>query len=217
MEKPGMKSAGHPPVIGMTDDQMLIDRVAAGSRSILGYDPAELLGRPILSLVDDENVSEMLVAFEEAVRTRAGVVRAIGVQTKSGQLLIAEAVVVPLVPAPSSAFALVPEGDARVSEIGVARQRFVQQLREGVAGTAMAGGAQGRSDLSLLTQRELEIVRRVVSGDRVPAIAARMFLSPSTIRSHLSSVFRKFGMRSQQEIVDHFRTTDFGPEEGEGD
>jgi PAS domain S-box-containing protein len=199
----------------MTDDQMLIDRVAAGSPSILGYDPAELLGRPILSLVDDENVPEMVVAFEEAIRTHAGVVRAIGVQTKAGQVLVCEAVVVPMVPSPSSAFALVPARDGRLSDMGIVRQRFVQRLRDGVAGTTTAGAH--RSDLSLLTPREFEIVRRVVSGDRVPAIAARMFLSPSTICSHLSSVFRKFGMRSQQEIVDYFRTTDFGPEDGEGD
>jgi DNA-binding CsgD family transcriptional regulator len=54
----------------------------------------------------------------------------------------------------------------------------------------------------------LEIVLRFVSGDRVRAIAARLFLSQSTVRNHLSSVYRKLGVRSQQELVDLFRVTD---------
>jgi DNA-binding CsgD family transcriptional regulator len=66
-----------------------------------------------------------------------------------------------------------------------------------------------------LTPRELDIVRRVVTGDRVRAIAERLFLSQSTVRNHLSSVYRKLGLRSQQELVDRFRVTELGPMDGE--
>ena len=60
-----------------------------------------------------------------------------------------------------------------------------------------------------LTKRELEIVRSLVSGDRVPAIAGRLFLSQSTVRNHLSSIYTKLGISSQQQLVDRFRGTIF--------
>lgn len=61
-------------------------------------------------------------------------------------------------------------------------------------------------DLSQLSARELEIVRRLLDGDRVPRIAGSLYLAQSTVRNHLSSVFRKFGVNSQQELIALLRT-----------
>jgi DNA-binding CsgD family transcriptional regulator len=38
-------------------------------------------------------------------------------------------------------------------------------------------------------------------GVRVPAHAQRLFVSQSTVRNQLSSVFRKIGVGSQQELI----------------
>jgi DNA-binding CsgD family transcriptional regulator len=54
----------------------------------------------------------------------------------------------------------------------------------------------------------LEIVVRLMNGDRVPAIAESLFLSPSTVRNHLSAVFRKMRVSSQQELIHRLRRTD---------
>lgn len=59
--------------------------------------------------------------------------------------------------------------------------------------------------LHRLSRRELEVVRRLLDGDRVPAIADQLFISQSTIRNHLSSVFRKLRVRSQQELIELLR------------
>jgi PAS domain S-box-containing protein len=198
-----------PQVICVTDDKMLIDHVAA-SDTILGYEPSELLGRPILSLVDDANVPELLVAFEEAFRTRAGVRTAVGVRTKSGEVLPCEAVVVPMVPARSSALALVPDPRRAAANAVTARQRFVEELRERLADDPVIPGEDVDHSLNELTRRELDVVRRLVAGDRVRAIAEGLFLSRSTVRNHLSSVYRKLGVRSQQELVNRFRVADLG-------
>jgi DNA-binding NarL/FixJ family response regulator len=56
-----------------------------------------------------------------------------------------------------------------------------------------------------LTSRECEIVTRLLDGDRVPAIAVKLFLSQSTVRNHLASVFTKMGVASQQQLLDTFR------------
>ena len=37
---------------------------------------------------------------------------------------------------------------------------------------------------------------------RVPAIARRLGISQQTVRNHLKSVFRRTGVRSQQELLD---------------
>jgi PAS domain S-box-containing protein len=201
-------------VICVTDDKMLIDHVAA-SDSVLGYEPAELLGRPIMSLVDDANVSALLVAFQEAFRTRTGVSTAVGVRTKSGKVLQCEAVVVPMIPARSSALALVPKTAVGVSDAVTARQRFVQGLRDRLPDNVTIPGEDVVSGISRLTSRELQVVRRLVSGDRVRAISDGLFLSTSTVRNHLSSVYRKLGVRSQQELVDRFRAADLGSPNGD--
>jgi DNA-binding NarL/FixJ family response regulator len=56
-----------------------------------------------------------------------------------------------------------------------------------------------------LTRGELVTVRKLVAGDRVPAIASALSLSQNTIRNQLSAVYRKLSVRSQQELIDLFR------------
>lgn len=70
--------------------------------------------------------------------------------------------------------------------------------------------------LSRLTSRELDIVNRLVAGDRVPAIAAGLFLSQSTVRNHLATVFQKLGVGRQQELIDLFRDHSEPPRRHEG-
>ncbi|HZA41604.1 MAG TPA: helix-turn-helix transcriptional regulator [Actinomycetota bacterium] len=56
-----------------------------------------------------------------------------------------------------------------------------------------------------LSPRQREIIFRLVAGERVSEIAQAMHLSPSTVRNHLSAIFRKFGVHSQVELVSVLR------------
>ena len=191
-------------MLGTTDERMLIDRISPGSERFIGYSPSELLGQSILNFVPEANVTDLLEAFEEASSSDDGASRAVAVSVKDGDAVSCEVVVVALVPAPSSAFAFIPEG-AELLPTTTARQRFVQQLcwvsREPAAGQVGAD----LLGINRLTTRELDIVTRLVSGDRVRSIAQRLFLSQSTVRSHLSVIFSKFGVRSQSELLDLLR------------
>jgi DNA-binding CsgD family transcriptional regulator len=53
----------------------------------------------------------------------------------------------------------------------------------------------------MLGDREAPVVRLLLTGHRVPSIAALLYLSPSTVRNHLSTAYRKLGVNSQQELT----------------
>lgn len=55
------------------------------------------------------------------------------------------------------------------------------------------------------SDRQLEIMRRLVRGERVPTIARALFVSQSTVRNHLSVIFRKLGVHSQEELLQTLR------------
>jgi DNA-binding CsgD family transcriptional regulator len=53
----------------------------------------------------------------------------------------------------------------------------------------------------VLSDREAQVVRLLVSGHAVPTIGKLLFLTPSTIRNHLGSVYRKLRVNGQEELV----------------
>jgi DNA-binding NarL/FixJ family response regulator len=57
-----------------------------------------------------------------------------------------------------------------------------------------------------LSPREWEILTHVRSGRRAAAIATALVLSPSTVRNHLTSIYRKLGVNSHSELVELLRS-----------
>ena len=53
----------------------------------------------------------------------------------------------------------------------------------------------------LLTPHELQVARLVVGGASNRDLAAKLFISPRTVESHLTSIFRKLGVRNRQELA----------------
>jgi DNA-binding CsgD family transcriptional regulator len=59
-----------------------------------------------------------------------------------------------------------------------------------------------------VTSRQREVATRLARGERVSTIARDMYLSPSTVRNHLTSLYRKVGVHSQGEFLDLLRRQD---------
>ena len=74
-----------------------------------------------------------------------------------------------------------------------------QQLQQVAA--AVARQAPNRPQGGNLTERELEVVRLLLSNGRVSSIAQQLDISPHTVRNHLRAIFRKLGVHSQVELI----------------
>jgi DNA-binding CsgD family transcriptional regulator len=97
-----------------------------------------------------------------------------------------------------------PKSEARAHQLEQHLWRIALELR-----TAGLMPTVGEDTVSLdaikefaeLTGRQREIVARLAAGQRVKEIAEEMYLSPSTVRNHLTGVFRKFHVHSQLELI----------------
>lgn len=69
-----------------------------------------------------------------------------------------------------------------------------------VAQTLVEAANQPRPGLNL-TERELEVLALMVDGLNNTQIAAKLTVSPSTIKSHVSNILAKFGVASRTEAV----------------
>jgi DNA-binding NarL/FixJ family response regulator len=90
--------------------------------------------------------------------------------------------------------------DARARLLEGALRRIAQELaRVDLPGATLENAPP---PLCGLRPREQEVVRLLLQHLRVPAIARRLGISQQTVRNHLKSVFRRTGVRSQQELLD---------------
>ncbi len=203
-----------PAVVGTADASLLIERISNDAEELFKLPVADLLGRSLLTLVAEDDVPSCLSALGEASASQTGITLHLDVSTGADSVLRCEVLILPLRPSPSCAFVLlpIPEGTAgapQSSDLSAILSRLsrgaeVAQLARGVLGGITERDMPG---LSTLTTRELEIVTRLLDGDRAPAIARKLFLSQSTVRNHLAAVFAKLGVGSQQELLDRFRAS----------
>ena len=59
----------------------------------------------------------------------------------------------------------------------------------------------------LLTPRQLDIARLVAEGNRTSQIAAKLYISEDTVKTHLAHIFRRLNVRSRVEIARWWHAT----------
>ena len=53
-----------------------------------------------------------------------------------------------------------------------------------------------------LTERELDVLRLLVGGLSTRRVAQTLYVAPSTIRTHIKSIYRKLGVSSRKKAVE---------------
>jgi len=56
-------------------------------------------------------------------------------------------------------------------------------------------------EATMLTRRELEVLRLMAGGANTKALAERLHVSPATVRNHAQNIFAKLGVHSRLEAV----------------
>jgi DNA-binding CsgD family transcriptional regulator len=194
--------------MGSTGPDLLIDRLDHRVAALLKVPTAQLLSRSLVHLVSPRSVPPLLWGVAEAAERGRDVTVQLDLQRSDTTLLPVRMFLSPLHPPASSAFSFVP-----LEFPSHARSDCVEALRVGPqddpASTSMRAADAGEGavlvPLTRLTAREADIVSRLMTGDRVPAIGRDLFLSQSTVRNHLSSVFKKLHVHGQQELVELLR------------
>lgn len=209
---PTARSPGLDPVlaVGTVDGEGRLDRVSAELEQLLGYPPDAAVGKPVLAALHPEDAPGFLRGLRHAAEGETSVTLALRLRQASGAWCLCRAVLSPLAPQGPAAFSFslsaVPTPSPEVAQPA----RGTDMLR--VFGREVAAGmfastwsalptAQELPAVGRLSSREVEIVARLLAGDRVPLIARSLFLSQSTVRNHLTSVYRKLDVSSQQELL----------------
>ncbi|MGH8901823.1 MAG: response regulator [Egibacteraceae bacterium] len=93
------------------------------------------------------------------------------------------------------AIRIVAAGDALLAPSVTRRllDRFAQILP--------ADGEKPPPALSSLTEREIEVLKLLARGLSNAELAARLFLSETTVKSHISNLLRKLGLRDRVQAV----------------
>jgi PAS domain S-box-containing protein len=193
-------------VLALTDHDWQIEYASADA-GLVGAQASGLRGFPLLGLVRPSAAGEFLAAARRAAAERLAVTILTELRAAPDGWAIRSCLLVSMcehTPPRLGVVISVPErrrGAAKPSTAlddklrhAALEARAVQTLQ---ALPALAR-LPGASDLSA---RQIEIVARLVSGERVSDIAAAMYLSPATIRNHLSAIYRKFGVHSQAELL----------------
>ena len=204
-------SAGDSTILAMgsTDPHLIVDRISSDVTEMIGVPSLDVIGQSLLRIVDAPDVLDVMDALTHSARSGNGLAVLARVGLPGSRWRQCCLVVLPMLPAPSFGFALLIEEDAAQplatsSGMTGALRQFHDTVRC-VGISRLLAREHVVPGLERLSAREMDIVARLLRGDRVPAIASALFLSQSTVRNHLSAVFSKMGVNSQQGLIDLLR------------
>jgi PAS domain S-box-containing protein len=192
------------------DDQWRLVDIRPTGTGLLGHPSAKLVASSIIELIHPADVAILLFGL---ARATTEVSTSFGVRLRHRDGRWRQTRVVPTFPEDDAmayelALSVDDAPDTHVTFGGV--DSVAGQLRH-IADTIEAAGtlvplvemadALGILASTELSPRQWGVLSRLVRGDRVPTIAAEMYLSQSTVRNYLSAIFGKLGVHSQQELL----------------
>lgn len=198
--------------LGTTDANGTILSVSDTVRAIVGIEPAQLVGTALLNsdeqrrlcLQIDQSADEEHFTASISLHLRDRV---------SGQESV-RCIITSLAESTSRWFMLVSGPDPATAP-KLDRTAQLEHRLWRIASEVQASGifdslgslpdAQRFPQLNSLSTRQWEVLRRLLRGERVPSIAASLYVSQSTVRNNLSDIFRVFGVHSQAELLERLR------------
>ena len=207
--EPGSRTSA---VCGLTGRSQLIERISAGSAELFGSVATVLVGQPLRRLVVPADVESWLTAIDRSAESGRAVTVIVNARGRCADELPVPvpcvALILPLSTRPGFSFVFLPSSPLSGQGFGaeglgalllrLARVADFSQFEHPVVTDLTERSVPG---LSQLSARELEVLARLQAGFRVTGIANELFLSASTVRSHLASIFAKLGVSNQEQLL----------------
>lgn len=186
--------------LAMTDHDWIIEHISSDIEQILGQGPETYKGSPLLGLFRPSVVPNFMSAVGRIATGGDGATMRVHLRAQSDRWVEGWCVVVPMCrhspPRLGLAISDVAELDAELpSEL----QRHLGALCADALGAM--DNLQSRVLSAPFSTRQWEILTCLTRGERVQDIATALYLSPSTVRNHLTAIYRKFGVHSQAELL----------------
>jgi DNA-binding CsgD family transcriptional regulator len=213
LSEPGLILDPRSLAFGVVDHDWRISDLSADAAELLDWDVGDSLRTPLQAMVHPDDVSLLLLTLGRSGAERRAAVTRLRVRDAEGGWTPVRLAVSPLCDHHPSryavAFSVHREGDdsesasERASRLeGHIWRIAVEAQSAGIADLPRSSrGWWADPTLRGLSPRKSEILRRLARGERVPAIARGLFVSQSTVRNHLSAIYRKVGVHSQAELL----------------
>jgi len=210
-------------VVGVFTGSWVIERISVDVEGLLGHVTEDLIGTSILDLLDHDGATAVFAAVAGTLADGIGSGTSLALRHADGSYVQGRMVLTPLAEdGLHIGFAFVVgaspvlEPGARAAVLERHMRRIAREVE--LASIVTAGDPAELGDtgaaMSSLSERQWEILSQLLQGQRVPAIAANLYVGQSTVRNHLTGIYRKFGVHSQQELLDHLRANRAAPGSG---
>jgi PAS domain S-box-containing protein len=210
-----------PILVGTIDRDWRIARLSNDVTELLGLDATTLIGMPFTSWVHPDDLGNLLIAIGRAFEDGESITVVVRVRHADGTWMPFTAIIIPLAGRAPPEFAFIarlnrdPADHAghdtaadRLAALEHRLWRIALELRAAgiVQQVRHMPDLSGLPRINELSARQLEVLTRLLDGERVPDIASEMFISPSTVRNHLAAIYRKVGVHSQAELLGYVRS-----------
>ncbi len=206
-----------PVVVGSLDLDMRVRRLGNDIVDLLGEEPEAMLGQPLVERIHRDDVGAFLLGLGRAMAEDQGAAMHVRFRHANGDYVPIRLAVTPTSGAPGPRLGIVMTAetaesstDARVGDL----ERHLWRIALEVQAAGVVDGLQRLPDpsqvpgLADLSPRQWDIVTRLLRGERVPDIARAMFVSQSTVRNQLGTIYQKVGVHSQAELLALLRGAD---------
>ncbi len=195
------------------DEQWRIDRISHEVRALLGYSPRDVAGKQPLTSVNPHDLPQVLSGLAHVHATERNVVVRARIRQADSRWVWCRAHLSAMGGAPRFAFTLramtadEEPHSARLSSLESRLDKIADEVRTVAFSVPFAESASLTEipELADLTSREWQTLSLLADGGRVAGIAEALGLSQSTVRNHLSAIYRKVDVGSQAELLARLR------------
>jgi len=196
--------------IGTVDTSWRITSLSEESTELVGRGPHEIIGQLLVPPSQQHHVNSS-TEFERTGDGDLSLALEVSLHDSFGRERRMCCLVTPLVSGGGRVFMLIPDVPEIPTDEAADRAAQLEQHLRRIADVIQASEILphldrspelfGSEQLDSMSSRQWEVLSRLVRGERVPTIAAALFVSQSTVRNYLSAIFKRFGVHSQAQLL----------------